>query len=677
MGRKSTSKQASAPKAPSVYKVKPVLNPVTSGIDIRARIHEIVAVQRKAIQARRGSFRAANNPRSRVQSPYGGSGDQHADVWSRRLSRELARDMDRNADTFKVLMDSWVQQIAGSGIRYRPTTKDIEWNREAAEVIHRFMQSKRLDARGVRTGYQIIDDFIRTTAVDGEGCLLKLSNFTIQTIESEQITSGGKVSPQDNDGVKLDENGRIVGFNIAQYNLMGAVDYGTTRDFSPRDVVFLPIRSRFSQTRGMPLLIAALDDWERIDSYRESEIIAAEQGSQVYGAIERVEGDQGFSSPFTSSDPVNDPNETFRGGLNSSGTPDWQPTTAGSLLDLPNGAKYKPVDPSRPNPQAAPFLIEMLRMFCANAGIPYEFVYNDLRGLSWSVNRALVQLCRDRVGRWQRVTFAPAVSEIYTWIVANLIQSGEIRATDGFDLHDLAFPQMSWPDEGKEYEAQALGLEKGLTTRARVHGAEWRRILEERAEELEVATMLAEDHNGRHEQFQVTPWFFLGYAPPDAAPSSPGPDAEGVDGGDELKGSVGKGSKMSASRIIQTVQDMNNQQFQTIMAAIQTNRGSPPVVVANQYEIRKEDVANLGSAIAASITPPNIRVDAPVVNVTAPTFTPTISVEAPIVNMSPMEMPVIHVSAPAVTVENNVTVPKHTVKATPQPDGSVIMVPQE
>lgn len=47
---------------------------------------------------------------------------------------------------------------------------------------------------------------------------------------------------------------------------------------------------------------------------------------------------------------------------------------------------------------------------------------------------------------------------------------------------------------------------------------------------------------------------------------------------------------------------------------------------------------------------------------------------APIVNVA---APIVNVAAPEVTVENTVEVPARTIKATPQRDGSVLMVPQE
>jgi capsid protein len=535
-GKAKRTKAAPAP-AREHTSVKRVENPLTAASALHARVKEIVTVQRQAIQARRGSYRAAMNPRSRVQTPYGGSGDQHVDQWSRRMLRETSRDMDRNADTFRVLNDAFTCAVVGRGVKYRPTTSDTEWNRLAARVVHDLMSRDRdgIDIRGLRSGYRWQYDFVRSFAVDGEAAVLKLDGLKIQPIESEQISNGGSTSEREIDGVRMDERGRPIAFHLAPYGPSGAVDYGTgEQDDYPADVVeWVANRNRFSQTRGVPMVVASLDDWERLDSFKESEIIAAEQGSQIYGAIEHQPDDLGSSTPFTPQDSVADPSQTMRGGVANTSLGaqvDWQPTVAGAILDLPRGMKYVPVNPQRPNKDAVPFMLELVRQFCANAGLPYEFVYNDVRGLSWSVNRALVQMARDRVSIWQEQFFGPVFANIYRWLVSGLILSGALPPNDEWDKLELSWEQISWPDEGAEYEAQERGLLKGLTTRHRVHGPHWRDIMEERFVELGFAAELAQKHNAAFPEFAVSPMFFLGFET--EAPASP-PVEEKPDNRDE------------------------------------------------------------------------------------------------------------------------------------------------
>lgn len=92
--------------------------------------------------------------------------------------------------------------------------------------------------------------------------------------------------------------------------------------------------------------------------------------------------------------------------------------------------------------------------------------------------------------------------------------------------------------------------------------------------------------------------------------------------------------------------------------------------------------------ITANVHLPAGLVSGSTINVAAPDPTPVqVNVAAP--NPTPVTVQVaaaepaapapiqVNVAAPAVTVENTVEVPSRTVKATPQADGSVLMVPQE
>jgi len=482
---------------------------------LRERVAQYKVARHGAVEARRGSYRAAANPRSRNQTPYGGSGDMQFDTWSRRFLRELSRDMDRNADTFRVLADAFTCAVVGSGVKYRPTTSDPEWNKTAAKKMDELMRRTRngVDARQIRSGYKIQYDMVRAFVVDGETGLIKLMGGTVQPFESDQLTGGHPDVFASADGVQTDEAGRVTKYNICPYQYpAGGVEISEGTEFPAEDVEWIANHSRFSQTRGTPMLVASLDDWERLDSFRESEIIAAEQGSQIYGVFEHPEGDLGTSNPFRTGDADVNPSDNVQGGVSSNANNiNWQPTVAGAIMDLPRGIKYVPVNPQRPNPEAVTFLMELIRQFCANVGLPYEIIYNDVRGLSWSVNRALVQMARDRVDVWQTQFFGPMLSNVYTFLMERLISEGEIPAHKEWEQHDLAWCEISWPDEGAEFEAQERGLLRGLTTRHRIHGPHWRDYLDERAEELRYAAELATVYNKTYPDFPVSPMFMLGF----------------------------------------------------------------------------------------------------------------------------------------------------------------------
>ncbi len=74
---------------------------------------------------------------------------------------------------------------------------------------------------------------------------------------------------------------------------------------------------------------------------------------------------------------------------------------------------------------------------------------------------------------------------------------------------------------------------------------------------------------------------------------------------------------------------------------------------ARRVELSADAAAEIGKALGSAIA----------------------NLPAPAVTVQPAQ-PVVHVAAPTVTVENHVEVPQRPVKATMQPDGSVLMVAQ-
>ena len=508
------------------------------------------------LQARRGSYRAANNPRTRLQTPIGGSGDMHADPWSRRIIREISRDMVRNCDTYATLLDAYARCMVGDGVRALLRSVDEQWNKDVGHMLDRACESTQFDARGRQSLYAMQFSFVHSVAADGDAAMLKLDNTTIQLIESDQITSGpqgvfaGAFGMPYADGVNLDMAGAPVSFTFFSYNQMtGNIDYGTQTTLPAEHVEFVAMRSRITQTRGLPMICTGLVSWERLDSYKESEVIAAEQGSQIYGAVTMPVGNLGYQSIYNpaagrTGNDVQAPTPGLQGGM-APGTSniDWHETVAGSMLMLPDGKQYVPINPQRPNRDAAPFMMDMLRQFVSISGLPYEIVYNDLRGLSWSINRAMVSQARENIAVEQQNRYALPFRNIFKWIIANWIAAGLITAPMDWDRIDLAFPRLPWPDEGKEYEAQQAGLHAGLTTRQRLFGPDWRAMLDERMVELTYASELVTKYNTAFPDFETTPREFLGLSAP--GEEAVVAEAEIADGGDEMPAakSKDKGSK--------------------------------------------------------------------------------------------------------------------------------------
>jgi lambda family phage portal protein len=127
-----------------------------------------------------------------------------------------------------------------------------------------------------------------------------------------------------------------------------------------------------------------------------------------------------------------------------------------------------------------------------------------------------------------------------------------------------------------------------------------------------------------------------------------------------------------------------------LLAAMPKQSAPQPVTVVNEQRISMDEASArvMGDQLARAMSaaqPPTVNVAAPVINMEA-AAAPSVSVN---VEPAPVHVqaaaapeqpaPVVNVNlpAPVVQVDNQVIVPSRTVKATPQRDGSVLMVPQE
>ena len=466
---------------------------------------------RKIAKARRASYRAALNPRSRVQTALGGSGDSHADQLTRRLLRELARDLDRNASAFTTLHNKFAQFLTGRGVPWIPRTGDQTWDQQAQAFLDARMRSQAVDVRGLKTGYDLQGLYARGFSVDGDSLALMIEGGQIQMLEAEQLD--GDLTPGNllaSTGISMTDAGAAEAFNIRPY---GPGEWlGESTPFTPDQVTFTANSNRPSQTRGTPLLHACLDDFERADSYVESEVIAAEVSSQVWVTMNYREG----KSPQLPYGQPNDPDQNdsaIRGGLKTDGQVDWQPSVAGSALVAPDGMTATPWNPQRPNVNAEPFLIWLLRTWCGSIGVAYELIFNDLRSMSWAVAKAYVDLTNATIADYQTKKLESPFRRWYLHQIAWAISTGILPPNPKWFQGDLDWPRLTEPDDQKRFDANKAGYQSGQTSRRRQLGNDWKPILDELGEEWEHACLIARNANKKFPEFPVTPDYFLGGQP--------------------------------------------------------------------------------------------------------------------------------------------------------------------
>ncbi len=441
------------------------------------------------VQASIGSYRAAENPRSR--SPFtffGGSGDNHADHRTRRIIREMTRHLERNSHTWGILHDRWLDDLGTPQPRFM--SEDVDWNKRMADRWHRKAMLLRggWDSRNMTNWGGWCRLFFGSVGRDGDAAVVKVANGTLSLIESDCIDSParGNQYQQTVAGVTLDREGAIQKTWICP-RVNGYPQLANAVPYSADQVVFCAHRKRQSQTRGMPPLVAGIDDFERGDSLLESTVIQAEQSANIYGAIKRIKSELARAGGTAALAPVTGNGLAApidAGASNTDQTPDYVSAARGALLMLYEDQEFAQIKNENPNLNVPPFMQFLLRLHALGLSYPYEIAFMDMNGNSWSNGKMLVTLARHGMSRWRDQTFNPALTDIAQWQVERWIREEETGATRpaGWDLIEWDWPELPWPDPLKEEQTNKLARENGSISTRRIT-RDWQRVQDEIIEE--------------------------------------------------------------------------------------------------------------------------------------------------------------------------------------------------
>jgi len=456
------------------------------------------------LSASAGSYRATDAARSRVRV-HGGGGDTHADRQSRRVLRDLSRDLERNAEPYQIFLRGAARLIGAP--TPRPTTPDHAWNRAIA--AHWRAHAGRIrggfDARNLDTWPALCLGWWMAALRDGDVARALLATGQIQTIEADCIDAPPRPGNQHRrvvGGLTLGQQSDLLGVWLAPRDANGRPQAEKATEHSPEYVGLLAFFRGTSQTRGVPVMCAGLDNAERVDALVESEIIGAEQASNIFGAVTRQlgQGQVAPGAPLVQGDIAAAAGADVTQASAQGQTIDYVSFPAGSYLDLPVGHDWKSDKPGRPNLDVPQFLRAILSMSAAVIALPYPVIFADFHGINWSGNRGLVSLTRDALATLRDTWCEPYVDPVYGWWLAHGLADGTLPAPPaGWTwaqtmAHEWDWPMRpEWPDPLKEEQRHDLALRLGTSSLHRISGPDWYDILRERAEEEQAADRLAID----------------------------------------------------------------------------------------------------------------------------------------------------------------------------------------
>lgn len=553
-----------------------------------------------------GSYTAADNPRTQAQilAPNGAGANYHLDETTRKQLIELARHNERNNQLFDGFLGNWCDILLGTHgpIPVWSSTNE-KWTAEATALFTR-------DATGPDNVLSYTREhnwkalcvlMARALARDGEVAHWTAIDGSAALYETDRIHS-----------LARDPRQRLTGAYLHKLNKYNRPTRERGELLPAAETTLIRFLTRSGQDRGCTPLVAGLDQWERLDSLMDAEVISAENAALIWTVFKRSPG---AAAPVPGSN-------TTAPGVKPKG---WQRTDAGSILVTPAGIDAETWAPDRPNLDVPAFIKAALRYLCLPL-LPYEVAYMDLEGLSYAATRGIGKLAQTRLESQQQLLSPALTRQAQAWLKYQT-DTGRLAPAPADATLRWDWPVLDVRDRERDAAATEKELSNGTTNLAEVVGPDWAAKRRQRAKEMELDRELGLILDAK--------------AGADTSPQAQARQA------------------MAAANV------------ETLLAnyhMMHGERTQAPVTVEQRFSMDATTALNMGTAIAAAIRPTEIHLPAPVIHVAAAKVT-----------VPPAAAPQVHiaVSPTPVTVENTVVVEQKTVKATPQRDGSVLMVPQK
>lgn len=451
----------------------------------------------------------------------GGPADRHQDVASLWQLREICRRHDRNSALLAGLLNTASDEIVGPTFAFDPCSGDAAFN-EAAEKWIRFrMEAEQCDYNGALCFGDLLRTTLRACWTDGDCLHVWTEGGRLQSFEAQDLVSprggfGSGPAPSIVNGVEK-SGGRTVAYWLARPQ--AANDYGYVAtplqaQRVPAEACLFPaVRKRFNQTRGVPFLAACLSTFDRLETYLDNEMLAAEMNAKAALKITREP-----------SDTSNLPGAETRTDANSGGE---SITTFDQALRLEPGMVFdlRPLEdiaaiaPDRPGVNFEPFVVTICRIVGVGVGFPLELFLKDFSKANYSSMRGGLTIARRSFRGWQRFLERHVALPWHRRQIEIGIASGALplpatgsrqpaigeEATAEFDPYGVrcVWPAWEYLDPAKEAAGHELALKNRTKSRSQIireQSEEPDRVFAEIADEEDelrgLGVPLATDHFG-------------------------------------------------------------------------------------------------------------------------------------------------------------------------------------
>lgn len=345
--------------------------------------------------------------------------------WSDRLRVIAAcRRLSRENPMVSGILNTFVANVVGNGIRPLPASGDPKFDAEAARLFGDWAENPEL--RGMVDLWDFQKIVLKTLLTDSDCGVLLTNAGLIQGIEGDAIQTPSRFASCEgfsiSQGVQYSRStGRPERYWLLnrQNSRNQVFDQNSARGVDARHFVHVFDVDRFSLYRGITPMFTALDwilDLDEICDFTKFAFKVQSIFAVALTGGEEQDGRPGLSG-YGASSATGDAAKLPKIDLQK-----------GTILDLSkyNAKDIKTIAPTMPGPHFEQFSGFLQNMIGLGFGLPVDLVTYQLHDGNYSSQRMVFRVSQKTfLQKWKIVT--AAFSRIYAWKIAGFILSGKLR----------------------------------------------------------------------------------------------------------------------------------------------------------------------------------------------------------------------------------------------------------
>jgi len=441
-----------------------------------------------------GQFRGADVTTLRSDWILPGAvGSQTPDAFELSALRERARDAVRNDPVAVGALDTYANNIVGSGLgpqsRIRAEVLGIsearakQLARQAESAWEVFCKMAGADNRLSMDELQ----FVALSKIIEDGEVIAIPTWAdeswrpfgrcIELIESERLCSpmSGTANKEIQNGILFGKRGQPLKYHIRQTGSMTTVNAIDAFDKNGRPKVLHVFATRRpGQQRGIPVFAPILTRLRDLAKYQEATLVTARVAACLAVFITQQNQFGAFGTERT----------------DAAGTA--TELAPGMITRLRQGDGVHVVQPNQPGDNYTGYVDSLLRMIGMALGLPYELLVKDFSKTNYSSARAALLEGRRMFMRWRKWFAAKLMQPIYELVLEEAFLRGMFDAPDFYALrHEYCRAlwiggSWGWVDPVKEVEAARKAIDYGLSNQAEecaAQGRDWEENVDQLARE--------------------------------------------------------------------------------------------------------------------------------------------------------------------------------------------------